>query len=128
MTLYEELKWRGLIKDVAGEDLEDKLNNEQISFYWGTDPTADSLHIGHYSSLITDKRNSFSINNIKNFKTKLDVTQFGRICEDLEIELKCNSNYLFKPNTERENGTFKRRLKAELRHEGVINIDKWLYK
>ena len=76
----------------------------------------------------TDKRNSFSINNIKNFKTKLDVTQFGRICEDLEIELKCNSNYLFKPNTERENGTFKRRLKAELRHEGVINIDKWLYK
>lgn len=56
MTLYEELKWRGLIKDVAGEDLEDKLNNEQISFYWGTDPTADSLHIGHYSSLITAKR------------------------------------------------------------------------
>lgn len=56
MTLYEELKWRGLIKDVAGEDLEEKLNNEQISFYWGTDPTADSLHIGHYSSLITAKR------------------------------------------------------------------------
>ena len=56
MTLYEELKWRGLIKDVAGEDLKDKLNNEQISFYWGTDPTADSLHIGHYSSLITAKR------------------------------------------------------------------------
>ena len=56
MKLYEELKWRGLIKDVAGEDLEQKLNNEQISFYWGTDPTADSLHIGHYSSLITAKR------------------------------------------------------------------------
>ena len=56
MTLYEELKWRGLIKDVAGEDLEEKLNNQQITFYWGTDPTADSLHIGHYSSLITAKR------------------------------------------------------------------------
>ena len=56
MTLYEELKWRGLIKDVAGEDLEQKLNNEKITFYWGTDPTADSLHIGHYSSLITAKR------------------------------------------------------------------------
>ena len=56
MKLYEELKWRGLIKDVAGEDLEQKLNNEKISFYWGTDPTADSLHIGHYSSLITAKR------------------------------------------------------------------------
>ena len=56
MKLYEELKWRGLIKDVAGKELEDKLNNEKIAFYWGTDPTADSLHIGHYSSLITAKR------------------------------------------------------------------------
>ncbi len=56
MNLYEDLKWRGLIKDVAGEDLEDKLNNEHLTFYWGTDPTADSLHIGHYSSLIMAKR------------------------------------------------------------------------
>ena len=56
MTLYEDLQWRGLIKDVAGEDIKDKLNNEKISFYWGTDPTADSLHLGHYSSLITAKR------------------------------------------------------------------------
>lgn len=56
MKLYEDLKWRGLIKDVAGIDLEDKLNNESITFYWGTDPTADSLHLGHYSSLVTAKR------------------------------------------------------------------------
>ena len=56
MKLYEELKWRGLIKDEAGEDLEDILNNEKVTFYWGTDPSADSLHIGHYSSLITAKR------------------------------------------------------------------------
>ena len=56
MNLYEELKWRGLIKDVAGEDIADKLNGEAITFYWGTDPTADSLHLGHYSSLITAKR------------------------------------------------------------------------
>ena len=56
MKLYEELKWRGLIKDEAGEDLEDKLNNEKVTFYWGTDPSADSLHIGHYSSLLTAKR------------------------------------------------------------------------
>lgn len=56
MKLYEDLKWRGLIKDVAGNDLEDKLNNESITFYWGTDPTADSLHLGHYSSLVTAKR------------------------------------------------------------------------
>lgn len=56
MTNFEELQWRGLIKDVAGDDIEDKINNESITFYWGTDPTADSLHIGHYSSLITAKR------------------------------------------------------------------------
>ena len=56
MTLYEELKWRGLIKDVAGEDLEKLLNGKPITFYWGTDPTADSLHLGHYSSLVTAKR------------------------------------------------------------------------
>lgn len=56
MTLYEDLKWRGLIKDVAGENLKDLLDGEPITFYWGTDPTADSLHIGHYSSLVTAKR------------------------------------------------------------------------
>jgi len=56
MKLYEELKWRGLIKDEAGDDLEEKLNNEKVTFYWGTDPSADSLHIGHYSSLLTAKR------------------------------------------------------------------------
>ena len=56
MKLYEELLWRGLIKDVAGSDLEKKLNDEKITFYWGTDPTADSLHLGHYSSLVTAKR------------------------------------------------------------------------
>ena len=56
MTFFEELKWRGLVKDVAGEDIADKLNNESITFYWGTDPTADSLHLGHYSSLVTAKR------------------------------------------------------------------------
>ena len=56
MKLFEELKWRGLIKDVAGEDIEKKINDEKITFYWGTDPTADSLHLGHYSSLLTAKR------------------------------------------------------------------------
>ena len=56
MTLFEELKWRGLVKDVAGEDIEDKINSNNITFYWGTDPTADSLHLGHYSSLVTAKR------------------------------------------------------------------------
>ena len=58
MTLYEDLKWRGLIKDIAGEesDLQKVLDGKPFSFYWGTDPTADSLHLGHYSSLCMAKR------------------------------------------------------------------------
>ncbi len=56
MTLYEDLEYRGLIKDVASKNLKEVLDGEPISFYWGTDPTADSLHVGHYSSLITAKR------------------------------------------------------------------------
>ena len=56
MKFYDELKWRGLIKDEAGEDLEKVINDCNATFYWGTDPTADSLHIGHFSSLITAKR------------------------------------------------------------------------
>ena len=56
MTLYEDLMYRGLIKDVASEDLEKVLDGEPITFYWGTDPTADSLTVGHYSSLVTAKR------------------------------------------------------------------------
>ena len=56
MTLYEELKWRGLIQDISSPDLIDKLNNESLTFYIGTDPTADSMHIGHYSSFLISKR------------------------------------------------------------------------
>lgn len=56
MTLYEELKWRGLIQDISSPDLVDKLNNGDLTFYIGTDPTADSMHIGHYSSFLISKR------------------------------------------------------------------------
>lgn len=56
MKLYDELKWRGLIKDEAGEDLEKKLNEGGMTFYIGTDPTADSLHLGHLSSFLISKR------------------------------------------------------------------------
>ncbi len=56
MTLYEELKWRGLIQDISSPDLIDKLNNGGLTFYIGTDPTADSMHIGHYSSFLISKR------------------------------------------------------------------------
>ena len=56
MTLVEELKWRGLIKDISSPDLEEKLNNGGLTFYIGTDPTADSLHVGHLSSFLISKR------------------------------------------------------------------------
>ena len=56
MTCYEDLKWRGLVQDISSEDLIDKLNNGQLTFYIGTDPTADSMHIGHYSSFLISKR------------------------------------------------------------------------
>lgn len=56
MTLFEELKWRGLIKDISSPELEKKLNEEKLTFYIGTDPTADSMHIGHFSSFLIATR------------------------------------------------------------------------
>jgi len=56
MTVFEELKWRGLIKDISSPELEEKLNKGGLSFYIGTDPTADSLHVGHLSSFLISKR------------------------------------------------------------------------
>lgn len=56
MTLYEDLKWRGLIQDISSPDLIDKLNAGGMTFYIGTDPTADSLHLGHYSSFLITRR------------------------------------------------------------------------
>ncbi len=56
MTLVEDLKWRGLIKDISSPELESKLNKGGLTFYIGTDPTADSLHVGHLSSFLISKR------------------------------------------------------------------------
>ena len=56
MKFYDELRWRGLVKDVSSPEIERLLNEESVTFYWGTDPTAPSLHLGHYSSLVTAKR------------------------------------------------------------------------
>ena len=55
MKIYDELVWRGLIKDVSSPDIEEKLNNGGMTFYIGTDPTGDSLHIGHFSSFLISK-------------------------------------------------------------------------
>lgn len=56
MKLFDELKWRGLINDISSPELENKLNNEKLTFYIGTDPTGDSLHIGHYSTFSIARR------------------------------------------------------------------------
>ena len=56
MNIYEDLLWRGLIKDISSDDLKDKLNAGGMTFYIGTDPTGDSLHIGHFSSFLISKR------------------------------------------------------------------------
>ncbi len=56
MTVFEDLKWRGLIKDISSPDLIEKLNKGGMTFYIGTDPTADSLHVGHLSSFLISKR------------------------------------------------------------------------
>ena len=56
MTLYEDLKWRGLIKDMTSPELIEKLNKGGLTFYIGTDPTADSMHLGHLSSFLLPKR------------------------------------------------------------------------
>lgn len=53
MTLYEELKARGLIAQMTDEEkIKNLLDNETISFYTGYDPTADSLHVGHFLQLM----------------------------------------------------------------------------
>ena len=56
MNCFEDLKWRGLIKDISSPELEKKLNEEKLTFYIGTDPTADSMHIGHFSSFLIATR------------------------------------------------------------------------
>ena len=56
MGIYEELLWRGLIKDESSPEIKDKLNAGGMTFYIGTDPTGDSLHIGHFSSFLICKR------------------------------------------------------------------------
>ena len=44
MKLFEDLQWRGLVKQYSSDSLIEKLNNGKLTFYIGTDPTADSLH------------------------------------------------------------------------------------
>ena len=56
MKLYDDLVWRGLVQEISSPELIERLNNGGMTFYIGTDPTADSMHIGHYSSFLISKR------------------------------------------------------------------------
>ena len=57
MEIYEELKARGLIAQVTDEErIRDLVNNGKATFYIGFDPTADSLHVGHFMALCLMKR------------------------------------------------------------------------
>ena len=57
MTVWEELKARGLIAQVTDEDeIKEMVNNGKATFYIGFDPTADSLHVGHFMALCLMKR------------------------------------------------------------------------
>ena len=56
MNIYDDLVYRGLIKDISSPDLKEKLNKGGLTFYIGTDPTGDSMHIGHFSSFLIATR------------------------------------------------------------------------
>ena len=57
MTLYDELVARGLIAQVTDEaEIRELINNGKATFYIGFDPTADSLHVGHFMALCLMKR------------------------------------------------------------------------
>ena len=57
MTLFDELKARGLLAQLTDEEeIKELINNGKSVFYIGCDPTADSLHVGHFMALCLMKR------------------------------------------------------------------------
>ena len=54
--IFEELMERGYIEQITHEEIKDVLDNKQIPFYIGFDPTADSLHVGHFVSMMVASR------------------------------------------------------------------------
>ena len=81
------------------------------------------INYGIPAKIKADNRSSFSANNAKTKEKKTFMTQFGKACERLNIVLHTTSVSTAKANVERENGTFKNRLIAELRYENITDID-----
>ena len=81
------------------------------------------INYGIPQKIKADNRSTFSANNAKNKEKKVFMTQLGKVCERLDIVLHTTSVSTAKANVERENKTFKDRLIAELRYEGITDID-----
>ena len=81
------------------------------------------INYGIPAKIKADNRSTFSANNVKNKDLKKFLTQFGKVCERLNIFLYTTSVATEKANVERENATFKNRLIAELRYENIIDIN-----
>lgn len=57
MKIYDELKFRGIVAQSTNEEkVENMINDQKITFYMGCDPTADSLHVGHFVQLMVISR------------------------------------------------------------------------
>lgn len=81
------------------------------------------INYGIPAKIKADNRSTFSTNNAKDKDKKVFMTQFGKVCERLDIVLHTTSISTAKANVERENETFKNRLIAELRYECITDID-----
>ena len=81
------------------------------------------INYGIPAKIKADNRSSFSANNAKQKDKKLFMTQFGKVCERLNIVLETTSIATAKANVERENKTFKDRLITELRYMNITDID-----
>lgn len=81
------------------------------------------INYGIPAKIKADNRSTFSANNAKDKEKKMFMTQFGKVCERLNIVLHTTSVSTAKANVERENKTFKDRLIAELRYENITDID-----
>lgn len=81
------------------------------------------INYGIPAKIKADNRSTFSANNAQDKDKKLFMTQFGKVCEQLDIVLHTTSISTAKANVERENETFKNRLIAELRVNNITDID-----
>ena len=81
------------------------------------------INYGIPAKIKADNRSTFSANNAKDKEKKVFMTQFGKVCERLDIILHTTSVSTAKANVERENETFKNRLISELRYENITDID-----